>query len=356
MTSNNTALLNWAVAAPIAPQDPARQVKGKVSFDDLIDINAAYDAHKADYEVKAVDFMLHDEGHFTIEGKGEYGIEDHALGQACARFGDAHMGFAIPRNYARWNIDHQPALYAQTWRAHTMAYDKPAFVRTYSDSVRAFMSDKYTHIDNRDVLPMLEKFINDKAGGRYELVRPYVGRDGMNIRIMFQNVNPDRGTDGPYGIGVVVRTGETGLVSPAVLPFIQRHACTNSTVWQEGGKTIKQSGNREYKLVELIGAIGGALGASAELLESMMRTRYVELPSIGSIIAGLAEKHDWGVELTHAVSAGTEGQETLFGLVNGLTYAAHHIDMAAPQALEMEIMAGKFATNNAAYAKRFEAK
>ena len=347
-------MMNWTVADAVAPQDNKQQVKAAgVTIAELIERNAAFDQWKRDVEVNANDFVLQPEGYFTMAGEGRYTIEDHALAQMCARIGNAHMGFAIPTNYAKFQINNEPALFSPILAKSASAYGKEVLLRSYNGSVRAFMSDKYTHIDNRDVLPMLEKFINDKAGGQYELVRPYVGRDEMNVRIMFRDVSPEGGKDGNYGIGVVVRTGEIGNVSPAVLPFIQRHACENSTVWQEGGTVIKQAGNRDYKLMQLLGAIGSALGGSAELLEKMMATRYVELPSIDSIITGLAAKFDWGSEMTYAVSAGTENSRTLFGLVNGLTYAAHAVNMPAQQALEMEMLGGKMATSTASFAKSF---
>ena len=149
------------------------------------------------------------------------------------------------------------------------------------------------------------------------------------------------GGDSPYGVGCLIRSGEIGNVSPAVLPFIQRHACTNSTVWEAGGIKLKQTGDRRTKLMLIIAAMGEALGACGDLIQRMVQAQYDELPALDQIIDGLAAKFEWSQELTFAVVHGSENQRTVAGLVNGLTYAAHAVAMPAQQAVNLEMLGGK---------------
>ena len=51
----------------------------------------------------------------------------------------------------------------------------------------------------------------------------------------------------------------------------------------------------------------------------------------------------WKQDFLEGVDTGTEGQPTLAGLVNGITYAAHvHADTSNPAALELETLAGNY--------------
>jgi hypothetical protein len=340
--STTTTNLQWHVAA-IPPQDNGQQLAGHdLTIDDLIARCQEYDAWKRDYEIKAIDFRLHPNGRFsTGSEEGVYTLEDTALTQLCARYGKPFFGGALPRDYTRALIEQHPAAYAPILHDHACNYGKSIFLRTYGESVRAFMSDRFTHIDNIDVLGILREYLHSpKNGGNYTLVRPYVGRDELNVRVMIRSILP-QGGDGPYGVGCVIRTGEIGNISPAVLPFIQRHACTNSTIWEEGGIKLKQTGDRRNKLMLLIAAMGEALQSCGDLIQRMVQAQYEQLPALDRIIDGLAEKFEWSQELTFAVVHGTENQRTVAGLVNGITYAAHAVNLPAQQAVSLEMLGGK---------------
>jgi hypothetical protein len=126
-----------------------------------------------------------------------------------------------------------------------------------------------------------------------------------------------------------------------VWPFIQRGTCDNSTVGIEGGVKEMQSGNRQLKLMSIAAAMGKALQASEELVTRMMEAQYEELPNLPQIVSRMAKENGWAEAVPLVIMQGTEGQNSLFGLVNGLTYAAHKTQLFAQDALGMEIMAGQ---------------
>lgn len=338
--------MQWSVAPAIAPVDTGKQMdKQNLTIDDLLTKNAEYDAFKRDYEIPSTHLWLDHTGVFGLSD-GERRIvtlahiEDGALKQMCARYGNAFMGGAIPFQYARSLIDQHPDLYRHILDNHARDYGKNIFLRTYADGIRAVMSDRFTHIDNKDVLGMLKTYLDDKGGGNYTLVRPYIGRDGMNVRIMVKSVMPPD-TDSPYGLGCVIRTGEIGNTSPQVLPFIQRHSCTNSTVWVDGGITLRQQGQRDSKLMVIAGAIGEAIQSSVNVVKRMLAARYEALPTLASVIGNICEEEGWGEEVKFGIIQGTERQDTVAGLVNGLTAAAHHPELDAETAISMEMLGGK---------------
>ncbi len=348
-THSTLSLLNWQVAPETAPADDRQQMRADgLTIDHLIARCNEFDRWKLDHETKATDFALQSTGGFTIANdatRQHYHLEESALVQMCARYGKPFFGGALPRDYTKALIENHAAEFAPILNSHAANYGKSVFIRTYGDSVRAFMSERFTHIDNADVLGFLRDLLHSpKNGGNYTLVRPYIGRDEINVRVMIKNVLPP-GADGPYGVGCVIRTGEIGNVSPAVLPFIQRHSCTNSTVWAEGGLKLKQTagapGARRTKLMLLIASMGEAIQASADLINRMVQAQYDQLPALDQIIDDLAEKFEWSKEVTFAVVHGTENQRTRAGLVNGLTYAAHALNLPAQEAIGLEMLGGR---------------
>lgn len=55
----------------------------------------------------------------------------------------------------------------------------------------------------------------------------------------------------------------------------------------------------------------------------------------------------WKQDFLEVVDQGTEGQRTVAGLVNGITYAAHvHTDTSNPEALELETLGGRYLLAN----------
>lgn len=138
-----------------------------------------------------------------------------------------------------------------------------------------------------------------------------------------------------------IRTGEIGNVRPMVAPLLQRHSCTNSIVATDKGITLKQQGDKSTKMALLIAAVGDTLQCGVELINQMIKARTQRLPKMGELIAKMAEKEQWSEEVTLKLSYGTENQESLWGLVNGLTFAAHAVEeMPAEQSVMLEEMAG----------------
>jgi hypothetical protein len=339
----NTSTMMWQVAQSDAPVDDRAQMTTKgLTIDDLIARCHEYDQHKRDYEVKATDVQLRPEGGFRVIGSdGVFQMEIDAVAQMGAKYGIPFFDASIPRHYMAAEIEQNPDLYGQILARHAERYGKTLYLRTYGENtVRAVLSDRYTHVNNRELLDYLKRFLDEKGGGTYTLVRPYVGRDELHVRVLVSDIFP-QGGDSPYGMGFVLRGGEIGNRSLQVWPFIQRGTCENSTVGVEGGVKEMQSGNRQLKLMSIAAAMGKALEASEELVTRMMEAQYEELPNLPQIVSRMAKENKWSEAVPLVVMQGTEGQNSLFGLVNGLTYAAHRTQMFAQDALSMEIMAGQ---------------
>lgn len=343
--------LNFVVADEVntPPIDHGKHLIGNdLRMADLVEANQVFDDWKRDYEFNAADFLMADDGTLLVPNaeNPNHGIEDYALGQIGQKFGRPFYGKGLDRDYTRALMTNLPQHYAPIWNDHAKGYGKDMFVRTYGDQVRAALSDRFTHIDNADVLQILGDFLDNKQGGNYKLVRPYIGRDSLTVKVIIGGgdaggIKVPGMEDSVYGIGCAVRTGETGNVSPEVVPLIQRHACTNSIVVREKGTKLRQVGDRHAKMMILIGAMAEALQESGEIVNRMLEAQYEQLPSFDKILGNLSEANGWGQEFSMTVARGTENAKTTMGIVNGLTYAAHAADLPAETMFEVESLAGK---------------
>lgn len=363
--TTSTLLKNFSfvVAEDVLPvATPTRSTIGTDRMSDLIARNEKYDSFKRDIIVAPTAIQLRPEGGFSINGEGGFTLEDHALRQAGQRLGLPFFDGALSGKDTKAYIERFPQHYGPIWQSLSEGYEatgngsRQVLARTYGDNaIRAYMSDRFTAIDNRDMLGILKDYLDSAQDGQYQLVRPWISRDGMTVDVIFPNdgggysfrPNNTNGDDSGYGFGVRIRTGEIGNYSPSVAPLLQRHACTNSVVSTDKGITLKQQGNREVKMNLLISAIGETLQSGVELVKRLIAARNVKLPKMASIISEMVRKEEWSEEVQLRFSAGTENQDSLWGIVNGLTYAAHASEIGAEQATAMEEFAGALLFNPA---------
>ncbi len=357
-TAKTASEMVWTVAENATPPESNGQVlwESGLTVGDLIDVNTEYEVWKRDYNILASEIALTDDGRFHLDTTSEdhgFEIEDHALRQVCEMLGRAATGKRIPFEYVRHLIQNHPDMYQYILARHAADRgDKGIQLRTYHDSIRGYMGDKYSGIGNVEMLEILDVALRDKADNKYELIRPFIGRDGLTVRVMARNVNLPNG-DSVYGMGVVIRTGEIGNISPCVCPFIQRHSCTNSTVWTEEAFKLKQVGDKEAKITLLAAAIIDKLGESAEMLNRMMEARMAKLPKIDTVISKLVENNGWSEAVSMQIVRGTEGEKTVAGLVNGITFAAHAADVDHETAYELEGIGGTFLMAGPQYAEHY---
>ncbi len=99
----------------------------------------------------------------------------------------------------------------------------------------------------------------------------------------------------------------------------------------------------EAMMTQFYAQLPALLNASAALINKMIAAESVQIPDFRQVLDGLMIEHGWKKDFLEVVDEGTEGQRTLAGLVNGITYAAHvHRDTANPQSLELETLGGHY--------------
>jgi hypothetical protein len=243
-----------------------------------------------------------------------------------------------------FHFEHAPT--DRAWWIRSITKPDPK-VGEDNDTIRALVGNRYPVTYGNTALIKTVRQLIGKHADKFpaiNLVRPDLGDDDLHMRVIYYERNTD---DGPYGLGFYLGNSELGRGFYNVNMMIQRHACTNSIVIdRQNCVHVIHNGSEPTIREQIYNAIGTALKLSDDVLDEFLATREVALPDFDDVLSGLAMKY--GAVLDEQVTgiariAAREGQggETKFGLINGLTFAAHAAkDLTARTRAELELFGG----------------
>lgn len=329
------------------------------SFSALIDTAADFAANKHDSVAPARSLSFTPDGRLTVPnnlfgGALSLGLEDLAISQLAGRLGPTFWDASkrtIPSDFYKHLNRAYPAHFASLTNDLLGGHDGNLLVRGYGDDARAILSDSYARLDNSEVLDMASQVLDGLPyqiveSGKYFSKNDGVQRDEMAIRVVVKHVKPGDENTG-YGLGVLIRNGETGGAASEIRPLIMRTSCMNSLVFKQGeagedlGLRLTHRGVRAAKLNLMASAIAEALPMAEDNLVKYLNTRTAKIDLAG-VIAKLGEDHGWSEDMSLAVGVGSEGHQSVYGLINGLTFAAHEMEINQAERIEIESMASTF--------------
>lgn len=323
-----------------------------------------YDRYKTDYNGETLFYfdkemkVMFDLGGLQV---GPYDPTDWAMQQLAAKAAPGTFGRGtgkmLPKDtLLAWKNDeyYAPRL-ARILNENvrrTREYGATWFVRTYDDTVRAFLSERYAPVANSVLLQRMQDALRLLNAPSVSVFRSFNTPDELNVRVVVKGLDVfPPGEPAPYGLGFYASNSEIGRGSIRIYPLIQRTGCHNSIIMTQDADATLEAIHRGaldvlYDRVAL--AIGNAIKLSAEQLQRFLLTRNITVPNIWDQIAKIAAEENWATEFTSAVYKGLEGGETLYHFINGLTYAAHEAypDNAEEQA-RWEMRAGTIVANPA---------
>lgn len=342
---------------PWSYDEKARATKDIRTIEDMFELAVRLDADKHDRIMRPVFTgrqVVVDEDLIPVT------IEDHAIqllsGALGRRLG---AGKPVPSAFLKWIPDD---LFADNLnRLLTLAGDPKFLLRCHRDRLRAVVSEKYPNFglegvfENQVVAGTIRE-VARQLNGQYRLVDPYITRDTLVARLLFHEVRTD---DGNYGIGWYAKNNEIAAGKFSIGVILKRGACDNTIAfdtasnkigafdgegeWQGGFRAIPHIGGREKFLVAL-GDLAAAhetnVTAAMEYLNSFLFARQIVIKDMTQTIAEMTKAYGWSEPVSLAVAVGTEGQGTLHGLVNGITFAAHDATESHTQQLELEELGG----------------
>jgi len=212
-------------------------------------------------------------------------------------------------------------------------YGKGLLVRNYADEVRAILSQDYVPLSNTDFLVMLEELLETAEYGVDG--KSWLDADSMHIRTVFSQT-----PDGMYQNGVYFGNGETGKHQIRCMAWIKRTSCDNSFQFLQDGFIHRHIHATKAFLRGAIKEKAGQLfKLSVEHLEKLVAAETVEIPNISEVIQQVCKDHNLSEIVQKEILIGTEGHRSLFGLVNGISYAAHSLDNEDAK-VDMAMLAG----------------
>lgn len=310
----------------------------KTQIQDLLDQSIEQDTHKANYKGPAKQFHFDEASRITQEAGPLFGGASFsplaptpwAWSQIFQKLGPSVFGKvskSLPSDYL---LALRPEQRADLLNDHIQHTDTNWLVRSFDDTARAVLSDRYTTIDNTDLLDLLNK-VSEGTQQEHSLTRTSsVTPDSLNVRIIWKNIETGNNShgNGSWGIGTYIRNGETGNRRGGIFPLIQRHGCQNSIIIDSSQEAYEflHLGNLEAKRTLVKAAIGDVLPFAAKLLNDLIAADEQQIPDFTDVLAGICKQYGWSEDQKSRIAIGTEGRETKLGLINGITFSAHAIE------------------------------
>jgi len=346
-------------------------------LDKLIAASEKFDKKKHDYSGDPTALVAAPSGKFAINeqvtfmGKNDvfaqnkgFTLEVNALRQLLGRLSGPYFGDGSTTTMDSADWETMLRKYPKYFAAMVndllpQVKSKGLLVRTHEKNIRAVLTDKYGIVDNTQVLNAVREILiaTGTAMPDLKVHNSSITRDRLDMRIVFQNPkvnNPEiapqgetrRGDIGqrPYGFGAFVGNEETGRGGLSVKALVQRHGCANSIIVEhKDAIQLRHLGETQILLGRLQQSFADILPVGAHVLNRIYEVTNKALPNLAEVLAGLSRQYNWDDEAQSQILIGTEGQETVMGLVNGVSFAASKIEDSASR-VEMETQAGSILT------------
>jgi len=357
--------MNQSIFSAAVGHDPQSHGDPMQELAALRDASLAFDAQKHDHVFAGGDLAFDADCKLTIPNILPVALSDHATQQLYKKFGPGHFGAGSTKSLPFDYLAGFPGPVRATLLGFhaKQAHNKRWLVRCYGEQGRAVLDEKYPCLPNSDLLDTIYDLLQESRPPDLRLARPYVSPDHLVLRTMYKDTGRDDGRGGHWGVGVFVANDEIGSGRIKVWPLLQQTGCSNSIifrnlktktgqgVFQEFGYDEEGDQQGDFIGISLVHrgdlgriklyakeAIGTALKAGAGFLAKVVEAETAALPNFNDVLAALAKENGWPEDTKLAVSAGTHGEATVLGVVNGITWAAQREEPLA--AVEMEALAG----------------
>jgi len=206
-------------------------VQDAVEYDDLDKWDLLLDPKEAVFAPVFEDGI---DGRLTHPMLVEKGYDDGlelnpwARQQLCTRLG-------IPRKYLEKCSPSLQSEQLNYWMTENFVSDqKSMFLRCRGGSVRGILSDKYTPVDNIELVKIMGEALEVQAP---DIDSFSIGETSMHVRMSYvEDDNFQVMKDDPFGRGFHITNSEVGAARVGIFTSILRLVCTNGLIaWQKDG-------------------------------------------------------------------------------------------------------------------------
>ena len=277
-----------------------------------------------------------DDFFFKLNDGRKFRPTDHAIEQFSVRAGVTSSSFLREmRNIDGFDIhDANTMALVGNNALRRIESDKTFRLRTYTDGTcRAFLTDKYSPVDNRWYLETLAEFI---PGGRFSHWRG--DEDTIYGNVLIPDTIMDYGADdSDYGGMISVGNCEIGTRRISQTPSLFRSICLNGCIWgQTKGEKIRRVHRGNIELdnlkLEIAQNIQQQIPLLAPGIQTFLATRSMETgkASVKGIVATVSSDYKLtkreATEFLDQYITMESGERNLFGIINGLTRAGQKFD------------------------------
>lgn len=313
-------------------------------------------AQKNDFLTSPRDMVMNDDGRIVFLGsprisRAEFTMTDWSENQLFSKLG-------MPAHYFKQQLYNPVAVgYVKglvNYHLSGLKNEERWLIRAYGNTVvRAFLSDKYTRLDNDFLVNSLAHFIqNDHR------VKEFYSDDRvLHIRLVFPELSVNMGKlrDGKPDIvqvGLHIMNSEVGARALTVESVLWRQVCTNGLIVRVGGEVALQQRHVFLTEHEIQGRLRDALHkcivGGNNSIESFRAAKEEEVLKPLEIIDELAKQEKYSkefvdnVKVSYSIERERSG-DTAFTLINAFTDAAK--TLKPDKKVEVEKFAGGLLSN-----------
>jgi len=220
--------------------------------------------------------------------------------------------------------------------------DQDWYIRAFKDNARAVLSKRFAPVDTLECLQWTKQALDTQPGLAVQFRNVYLDENTLRASILVRDLTIPQGKhDGKYGVGVDIGTGEIGNHTLWARPFVQRTSCMNSiTVNTDMSFEHRHIGVREHLARSFVLAVWDAVRGTEDVLRRLVSSLEEPLPQLTKVIDDMATRNGWSEDTAYAVAMGTENENSLWGLVQGVSYAANQMADIEAQ-MQMHSLAGR---------------
>ncbi len=318
------------------------------TLDDVRDQVAQDDANKWDAIVPCAALALH-QGRLTFPQAtsdgydGGLALTPWATSQLCQRLGlPAAYLKRCPPHLQDANVNHW--LRSEATSRHTQSHPEPDWlIRAKGASVRGVLTPSYSRLDNAQLLAALSPVL---SGTRYGISLVQLTPESFHLRLVDPTLSRDVLPGDRLMVGIHLANSEVGLRAVTVDALVFRLVCTNGLIRRISGKSLLRQRHlhvSEPRFAQMLeAAVREAAVIAAGFLEQVALAVRTPVPDVETAITTLAEQWDLTRETREHIRFALYGEarpETLYGLMNAVTYAAQRLGVEGR--FELETLAGR---------------
>ncbi len=320
-------------------------------FEQLLKRVEQDDRGKEDKIVSFGSVRMNPQGLIETKGRNPLQLTDHATTQVFSKLG-------IPVRYAKRLMEERPELVADQFNHWVRKEDGDVLLRMRKANgqqglIRAVLSDRYSILDNKDVMVALQQVVNELP--QAEILQSNLNDRITNIRLAFPELTAEfdktvTGEKDLIKVGVDIDNSEIGVSSLRVMPVTYRLVCTNGMrAWVKDGDLFEQRHihlTSDELYMRMSGAIVNAIKAGDGLIKVMRQAKGIKVASPLDLIKELAQKEEYSKKLTDALTENfmIEPENNIYGVINAFTRTARDIENTERR-LDLEEYAGNMLMN-----------